>query len=115
MYKFLAVALLFVFMGCSWNVPDIKAHAESRLAEFGYKVIAYEGYKWSFPDGCQVWYQIHKVDDPQKIRYSCFLTKWQGEYHLYGPTLVETSTISAAANINVLPVLSPNTTHGKTE
>ena len=109
MRKFFAVALLSVFaVGCSWNVADIKSQAKNRLAEFEYEIVAYEGYTWSIPDGGHVWYQVRKVGDLNDIRYSCFLSKWQGEYHLYNLTLIDKGLITAAAVKAESPVSSPN-------
>lgn len=114
MRKVLVVSLLSLFaVGCTWNVADVKVHAKDRLAEFGYEVVAYEGYWWSFPDGGKVWYQVRKAGDPNDIRYSCYLTKWQGEYHLYGPHLIDQGLITAAARQGESPVSSPNSESAK--
>lgn len=98
MSKFLMVVIGCVIFctGCSWNVQDIKLHAKYRLAECGYECLAYEGYQWSVPDGGHVWYIVKKIGDPTNTRYSCMLTKWQGEYHLYNLRLIDKGLITAA-------------------
>ena len=98
MRKLIVLLLLFSVVGCTRNIADIKGHAEKRLSEFGYEIVAYKGYLWSAIDGGHVWYQIRKDKDINDTRYSCYLTKWNNEYHLYGPWLVDKGMITAAAN-----------------
>ena len=93
----LSVLVAVSLIGCARNVNTIKARASSRLSEFGYQIVAYEGYQGSFIDGGHVWYQVRKKNDRNDVRYTLYLTLWNSELHLYGPVLIDKNLITAAA------------------
>jgi hypothetical protein len=96
MKKFLVMLLVVVIscmVGCTRNVNYIKQNGEKWLNELDYDVIGYEGYQMNPICGGQVWFMIREKGMINNKRYSCYLTKWNGELHLYGPYQIDKGVV----------------------
>jgi len=84
MLKYLS--LCFLFLGCARNVPFVKEQAPTYYQNNGFKIVAYEGYRWSPIDGGDVYYLVERTND-SKILYSSMLSKWGNEVQQYNLTV----------------------------
>ena len=71
--------VLFLSIGCSRNVDEVKLHASDIFKSNGFEIVGYQGYQLSPIFGGRVWYTLKKGD----ISYQAALIQWFDEYHIY--------------------------------
>jgi hypothetical protein len=77
----------------SGNLDYVKERANKRFKDYGFDVVAYDGYKWGFwgfnsYGGADVWYRIKNIPD-NGITYTAYLNRWGDEIHIYGPFAID--------------------------
>jgi len=82
------IFLLFLVVGTSANLDEVKANASPTWQQAGYEIIGYEGFQWGtwlFGNygGAKVWHSLRRVEGNENVIYTGFIQRWGDEFHIY--------------------------------